>query len=582
MRFTEFKIPLTEAAMKVTNGLHPVYLENMIKMIGEGIPFAVVSDKHGKYGESVVLDLSMADLLQEALDNSEQGENNYLKINTDIRRLTTEDGESILFTELEKTNAIKGGEVDYNVGYIGEIALGVAAGARFLNAGADAGLEQFINLAKSLKTDSVLTKAGKKGSSLQLLFEGEIEHANGKLDNLKVIIRAPGKDVRAFMEFINSPGGIDGIDKKARGAMLSAIEYAKNAKKIAAGLKQTAEDPNTNTIQVVSDGISDQKGTKADLIMEIDGSRINLLSVKTGPSQLGQASGHEWIKQLKFFELVFGIDVSAFEKYWGSTTDEHLKALKKIWPVVIAKVQRLTGGDSVQKEAALVKSIANGLIRYANNFNDETGESETVDIVKLVTDPNSPGYKLMQIDQRLVAAMEKTDLFGWAPKGQMGVNISGIVKTTNAKGIVVSKNIALCRMWSTKSGTTVRTNVAGGPLLDELAVMTPDNAQPETPQTSLTSPAQAAKRATKAQPTATTPLPATQATAPATTPTTATTFDKMRNSNVTNLQGTEFVQAKSPEYEEEPVAEEQGDKWIWPHKDAVEDLRHRVANLLKR
>jgi hypothetical protein len=577
MRFVDFKDPLTEAAMKVTNGLHPVYLENMIKMIEDGIPFAVISEKQAKYGESVVLDPSMASLLQEALDNSEsQSDNNYLKINTDIRRLTTEDGETILFTELEKTNAIKGGEVDYNVGYIGEIALGVAAGSRFLNAGADAGLEDFINLAKSLKTDSVLTKAGKKGSSLQLLFEGEIAHANGKVDNLKVIIRAPGKDVRAFMEFINNPGGIEEVDTKARGAMLSAIEYAKNAKKIAAGLKQTAEDPNTNTIQVVSDGISDQKGTKADLIMEIDGARINLLSVKTGPSQLGQASGHEWIKQLKFFELVFGIDVSAFEKHWGSTTDEHLTALKKIWPIVIAKVQRLTGGDSVQKEIELVKSIANGLIRYANNFNDETGESETVDIVKLVTDPNSPGYKLMQIDQRLVAAMEKTDLIGWAPKGQMGVNISGIVKTTNAKGVVVSKNIALCRMWSTKSGTTVRTNVAGGPLLDELAVMTPDATGPKVPQPSSTSQAQTNKQTT-------TPPASTASVPPVTTTPAVAPTPTATASNVTNLQGSNFTSHRArkvgQDEQEKEVAEEQG---AWkPYTDKHVSELERMLHLAK-
>jgi len=532
MRINDIVKPLLkEAAMKITNGLHPVYLQNMIRMIDQSIPFAIIPEKQAKYGESVILDPQMSELLQQALDNSEDGEK-YLKINTDIRRLQTADGQTILFTDLEKTNDIKGGEVDYNVGYIGEIALGVAAGAKFLNAGGDTGLRDFLDLAEQLTMNSVINANGKKGSSLQLSYSGTITHGNGKADNLNLIIKAPGKDVRAFLEFIKNPKE---IDPKAMGAMLSALEYARNAHKIAAGLKQTSEDPNTNTIQVVSDGISDQKGTKADLIMEIDGSKINLLSVKTGPSQLGQASGHEWIKQLKFFELVFGIDVSAYEKYWGSSNADHIKALQKIWPLAIAKVQRLTGGDSVRKEIILVKSIANGLIRYANNYDEATGQSETVDIVKLVTDPGSPGYKLMQIDDRLVAAMEKTDLIGWAPAGGMGVNISGLITTTNAKGQQVQKKVALCRMWSTQSGTTVRTNVAGGPLLDELALTTPVNAQPVTPQAQAQT--HAAKAVAKAQQ------------APAPEPTT-------QQPQNTNLQGTEFT-SQAPQTAGVPSDEEE-------------------------
>lgn len=546
MRFTEFNHIISEAAMKITNGLHPGYLVNMINMINNSTPFAVVASKQDKFGEAVILDSSMADLLQNALDTSEES-GKYLKITTDIRTLKTEAGQPILFSDLEKTNEIKGGEIDYNVGYIGEIALGVAAGAKFVNAGADTGLRDFLDLAEQLKLDSVLNKNGKKGSSLQLSYSGNITHGNGKQDNLNVIIKAPGKDVRAFLEFIKNT---DTIHPKVMGAILSALEYARNAKKIAGGLKQTSEDPNINTIQVVSDGISDQKGTKADLIMEIDGSKINLLSVKTGPSQLGQASGHEWIKQLKFFELVFGIDVSKYEQYWGSSNEDHIKALKQIWPLAISKVQRLTGGDSVRQEAVLVKSIANGLIRYANNYDEASGQSETVDIVKLVTDPGSPGYKLMQIDDRLIAAMEKTDLIGWAPTSNMGVNISGLITTTDAKGRSVQKKVALCRMWSTQSGTTVRTNVAGGPLLDELALTTPVGAEPVTPQAQAQT--HKAKDLAKTQakqpvvPVNTAPLAKAQPTTP--------------TSQTTNLQGSEFTsqapaQAGMPPKEEPAMME---------------------------
>jgi hypothetical protein len=131
---------------------------------------------------------------------------------------------------------------------------------------------------------------------------------------------------------------------EVKGTILSALEYARNAPKIKAGIEQTAADPNTNTIEVVCDGVSDQKGTKADLILHIDGKRINLISAKTGPSQLGQASGHEWTKQVTFFSTVFGVNVSKYQDAWGTTNEEHLSALQGIYSMlIIPKIQRLTG-----------------------------------------------------------------------------------------------------------------------------------------------------------------------------------------------------------------------------------------------
>jgi hypothetical protein len=77
----------------------------------------------------------------------------------------------------------------------------------------------------------------------------------------------------------------------------------------------------------------------------------------------------------------------------------------------------------------------------------------------------------MKIDSRLVEALSKVDLVGSAPPSNMGINIHGRIQYTDAKGNVKFKDTSLCRMWTTKSGTTVRTNVAGGPLLDELALL---------------------------------------------------------------------------------------------------------------
>jgi hypothetical protein len=257
---------------------------------------------------------------------------------------------------------------------------------------------------------------------------------------------------------------------------------------------------------VVSDGISDNKGTKADLVMDIDGERINLLSVKTGESQLGQASGHEWQKQEDFFKTVFGVNAKSYKKTWGTTNPEHLTALREIWgKLVIPKIERLTGGNSNQKEAELIKSIATGLIRYSNNINADTGDIETVDIVKLVTDPSSPGYSLLKIDHNLIQALNKVNLIGSYPPSRMGINIHGRIQAKLKNGKIVDKDISFCRMWSSPSGDTIRTAVAGGPLLDELALITPDIVDPktDTSKTNVSAPAATTPAATT--PAATTP-----------------------------------------------------------------------------
>jgi hypothetical protein len=527
------------------------YLPNLIQLISDRMELEITPGAQDKYGTTVQLDpeYSIA-----ALNAAKPGQPVILR---------TVDGEDINLTKLEKSPAVTGAGV--NLGYIGEISLGVATAVKFLANGKTAGPIEFINLGQKLKIDKYTSPTtGKIGGSKQLSFTGKIKHANGKVDTFSVKILAPGSYVDAFKEFCLNP---ETIPLDVRGVILSALQYANNEEKIKVGLEKTARDPNINLIQVVSDGISDNKGTKADLVMDIDGERINLLSVKTGASQLGQASGHEWSKQLEFFKLVFGVDASPYEKLWGTEVDDHLIALDSIWQkLVIPKVLRLTGGDSIQNEIALVRSIASGLIRYSNNINKDTGEVEPIDIVKLVVDPNSPGYSMLKIDSRVAQAMEKTNLIGTVPPSQRGINILGRVEVVQKNGTVKYKDITLCRMWSTKSGKTVRTNVAGGPLLDELAlVIAPATAVAPVgtaSQTNLAQPVQAKKQTT------TTTGPAVRS-------------KSSKQSNTTVPAATPVAPELTPQPQEpeKEVAEEQG-SWK-PYTDKHVSELERMLHLAK-
>jgi len=214
-------------------------------------------------------------------------------------------------------------------------------------------------------------------------------------------------------------------------------------------------DKKTNFIKISCDGVSDQKGTKADVIMNIDGTPINIVSAKVGRSQLGQASGHNFDKQRLFFKTVFNENVSSFKTSWGETHKEHDKVLQAIWNKINPKIVRALAGDNAQKELPIVKQLANGLIKYSN-----TATAGDVDIVKLIAVPGSPGYKLLKVDERLYDALKQINLI--AVPGSKGVAIYGIY---NNKKILLMK----CRSYHSKVGNTVRTIIEGGDLLDIMA-----------------------------------------------------------------------------------------------------------------
>ncbi len=465
-------VQLTEAGLR-PKGLKPNYVQNLIALIRNKKPVPVIPRVQKALGkDAVVFSNDAADMLQSML-GSAKGKTlpgGYVDFGEKFPLLSTVDGDKLSINMIEKSPEIKGKDQDYNIGDIGEIALGVAAGARFLKGGAPVDARDFVNLANKLKVSNVIGPKGQTLNSLELSHLGQLQHPNGKVDNVQITILAPGRSVKEFTQIMQYPGD---APADVKGTILSALQYANGSKKIEVGVKQTENNPDTNTIEITCDGVSDQKGTKADLVMTIDGERINLLSAKTGPSQLGQASGHQWARQQLFFQTVFGVDITPYAKLWGTTNQEHLAALQKVYTnLVIPRVTQLTGGDSVQKEKALVKALSNGLIRYSNNVDTATGEVETIDVVKLITDPGSPGYNLLRIDSRLTDALEKTDLYGQATKNGMGIQVSGNV---NGKNVLLFK----ARSYFSPAGNVVRTIIEGGPLLDQLATVTPEQSVKE-------------------------------------------------------------------------------------------------------
>jgi hypothetical protein len=503
---------LTKADIKKHDGK---YVQNIVSLVKAGAPLEVAPSAQKKFGKTVIADPDMIDKWVDAI-------NNPLTSNSPIHLKNPSGSEYggrdlIYINEILKTAAIKGKGADYNIGDIGEIALGVAAATRFLKLGEQIDPHDFVRLGAKLDMSNITDSKGKTLDSIKLEITDKIQHASGKHDVMELKILAPGRSIKTFMNVMQNP---EAAPVNIQGAILSAIRYANESAKVEVGIQKTSLDPNVNTISIVSDGVSNQKGTKVDLIMTIDGQNINLISAKAGPSQLGQATGHEWTKQVQFFNTVFGVDIDAYSKYWGTTHQEHLEALKKVYEgAIIPKVSQLVGGNNTEKEMVLIRQITNGLIRYSNNIHPTTGEVEVIDIVKLITDPNSAGYKLIRVDSRLEAALAKVNLIGAANKNRQGVEVYGNIK---GKNILLFK----ARSYYSPAGKTTRTIIEGGSLLDQLAEMTPP-AQPAPPP--------AAPAPVTAQPAASTQPAAAQPPATTTTPTPPVSEGRQKRS--TNISG---------------------------------------------
>lgn len=453
------------------NGL---YMRNLINLVDAGKEVAVVPSAQDLYGPTVLIDPSAVGMLDKMFD-SNGNLVDFPKFNTlPLARVSPSGRNYIPFGSIEKSAEIKSkGGYDYNKGDIGEIALGISAAARFNEFGL-IDFNKFIEFGQRMTAGINRSASGKALSSKRLTYRGTISYRDGKNDTLSVLVVAPGRSVDSFVQFMQNS---DNMPDEVYNIIESAIVYANENAKIESGMETIYNDPNQNLLEVFCDGVSDQKGTKADLTMQIDGKKFNILSAKTGPSQLGQASGHEWHKQQQFFKTVFGVDISKLGAQWGATNDQHLETLRQVYDqYVIPKVERLVGQDSVQNEKQLVTSIANGLVRYSNNAVKDSDQVETVEIVKLITDPGSPGYKLLLIDQRLTQALMQVDLYGRATPNRLGIEVLGKV---GAKNAVLFK----VRSYYSKSGNVVRTIIEGGDLLDELAALRPDSTPRPEPKT---------------------------------------------------------------------------------------------------
>ena len=368
------------------------------------------------------------------------------------------------------------GKLRVNLGNMAEIALGCAVTARFKKQQGDVEYDEFIAVA----TELIQSEAGL------------VEAAAGK-DKVTFRITVPSSDKKAFIAYLKmDPRGKSledyGVDKKTiKGIdahILNAIEYANTSNRVASAIKTAAVDyPEENIIDIVSDGgnAEEQKSTKADLKILVDGRSINLLSIKAGKvGQFGQVSGWEFERLSEFFEKTFDIQLSekvhkAFvhkrvkDPNNDSVEDEiedtetmrlqnYQKGFKVAYSEILGKLNSLAETNQLE----LIERVYNGLYYHA------TRQDPQVEMVILTPDAKT-AFKELTFGPELRETLDDYNFsvnVGKSDKGMHIIEINGTL-LENGKGKGVPQMLIKVRSYAQAS--TVRNIIEMGPLLKHIA-----------------------------------------------------------------------------------------------------------------
>ena len=151
----------------------------------------------------------------------------------------------------------------------------------------------------------------------------------------------------------------------------SAVKYA-NGDTVIAWSKLLYNNNQKNNIDVISDGLGNQSGTKVDVKVLVDGVVTNIkVSLKAGDvKQFGQVAGSEFEKQLFLWKTLLEIDVSTKETLYTKhlQNKEVNEALYVTYSFVAEQINIKLGGSSSKPK--LLRDLGNG-IRHFATLNEE-------------------------------------------------------------------------------------------------------------------------------------------------------------------------------------------------------------------
>jgi len=411
MRFFEI---LTEAELgpKEMRKHYGRYSIALIKLIAAGKPVAVDPSRVDSIGaENIYIKPSEAQRFKTVLfgkadiddpstmnvkgDNIEPADpNGFANFKFDIDTEKSDAKvDSIMMSYLHKSNDIKGGK-GFNTGDVAEGFLGAAVTLRFMK-----------------RNEGDVTAQ----DLIQLINDMDVEPTGKTGNNLKgVVSRQVAEDTITFtvslnkisFEAMTAAAKTGKFHPDMQGLLKSSLAYANKDEGVAAANQRIIDDRGANRVEIASDGVGDQKGTKADLFVTIDNEKIDLLSLKAGSvKQFGQSSGFNFKAVDQFFESTFGVNVNDkyIEKMQEGTPQENFEIIKTIYKEMFQQIKQEIAGHT-DKEFTFLERLYKG-IKYHATRNDDR-----VSMVILSSSAKDAIYYKLQFDQKLQKAMQQYDL----------------------------------------------------------------------------------------------------------------------------------------------------------------------------
>lgn len=406
-----------------------------------------------------IVDKSVVPELQASLDSGD--------IKTTLPKTVTMtiDGEtgpqplSILFKGKEFTNLE--GKKAYNAGHLAELFMGLAVSAKFLNTGLPLSNDQVLDMISHVQSE-----VDGKNYVFTLTSTISYKEMGAKTDSLTFLGRVPARSAEAFIEQANRRK----FDSDLQAIFSSSIKYVNESDSVKTSCEKVKADKNNNKIDVITDGTTDAKGTKADLTLKVDGSKVNLLSLKTfGSDTLGQFSGLTMVNLTKWFKINFDLDITKYKEQFDPSLGEEKmydNLLKFYDDVVHPYVQKTIEDQKPGVEAQIVEQLSRAANIYAR------GESlEDVEIVKLNDKISTGSYKILKFSANLKEAMKHLDLdVRYVGEGKSRT-IQIWVKPAEGEKVAKGSN-KICQFRTSRMGGYVRNFFESGPMLEALTAVT--------------------------------------------------------------------------------------------------------------
>jgi hypothetical protein len=370
-------------------------------------------------------------------------------------------------TNIHKDEKIKG-ELKPNLGNVSEIILGCAVAAKFEKLGQEITLDDLISMGQRLAEGkgSITAKAGKDA----LTFKATVPFIDRKAFYAFVGRDSKGKTLEDYLVKAETIA-------KLKMYVKSAVTYANTSKRISNAISQAQQDKRKNQVDVISDGgeKENQNVTKVDLKILLDGTNVNLLSVKAGNvAQFGQVTGHNFENLNEFFQTTLGISMSdnVRKKFRDIpkgaqgpyALEDKERNFEKAFYAGYTEVLKQAKSLASTNEAQLIKQVYDGLLYHL------TKNEANVEMVILSPTAKKafselsfgPEFKKAVSQLRLQVVEKHTDSAYY-------IEIYGFPETKFSKKIIGTGKEKLVYLWSSIRDGVIRNRVGMGNLLKELA-----------------------------------------------------------------------------------------------------------------